>query len=151
MISVMQHIINYYIGWIAKAIKQSIILGPASDWNWGAFWGITWPEFLDHIYSTFPQSHLELWHNTTGLIEPYDRDDIESSLAVIVNPTAAYLVNALLGRTGALPNSEETNPTAAYLVDTLLMKMETPPNSEETNDMMMITLALVAAELEDAD
>ncbi|KAF8872746.1 hypothetical protein CPB84DRAFT_1854307 [Gymnopilus junonius] len=88
LVRVVRHIVNYYVGWIAEGIKHSIRQGSSSLWNWSAYWGVPWEEF---IMRTGRYQNNAKFLRIHGLFKQYKEDFIENSLAAIVRPTASDL------------------------------------------------------------
>ncbi|KAF8071498.1 hypothetical protein FPV67DRAFT_1665537 [Lyophyllum atratum] len=80
-IALVQHIATYYVRWLAAAVERSIKMGADSCWSWGAYWGLSWEEFLAH------------YENHTAVVRvplpTYDPAAVDNSLALILHPTAS--------------------------------------------------------------
>jgi hypothetical protein len=83
-VNVYQHVANYYTSWMAEAIRRSLALGNLSPWNWGAYFGITWKEFLAR--ATRDEETLAALACAPGLIEEYDMEGIEKSMSFFITP-----------------------------------------------------------------
>ncbi|KAG6914070.1 hypothetical protein DXG01_002589 [Tephrocybe rancida] len=68
-----------FIGWIGNAITLSIEIGAGATWNWGAYWGLTWEEFLGRIEGVKKEGDQLAGTETCAI------DD--NPLAVILHPT----------------------------------------------------------------
>ncbi|KAF8059911.1 hypothetical protein FPV67DRAFT_1674467 [Lyophyllum atratum] len=78
-----QHFGHYYIRWIGSGIERAVALGEnAKGWNWGAYWGLSWEEFLEHVEAHTPVRKVPL--------PTYDSAAINHSLALILHPTHSH-------------------------------------------------------------
>lgn len=66
----LQDIANFLFGWIAEAIRISVLQGESSKWNFGSYFGLTYEEFLDHIRPVIQGNPY--WSALSGLIQCYD-------------------------------------------------------------------------------
>ncbi|KAF8062513.1 hypothetical protein FPV67DRAFT_1672971 [Lyophyllum atratum] len=80
-ITLVQHVAMFYIRWLAITVERSVKLGGPSQWNWGAYWGLSWAEFLGHLENRTTVVRVSL--------PPYDPAAIDNSLALILHPTAS--------------------------------------------------------------
>ncbi|KDR81257.1 hypothetical protein GALMADRAFT_208052 [Galerina marginata CBS 339.88] len=112
MVSTMRHVANYYVSWVAEALKRSIRQGLSSHWNWGAAFGLDWLLFLLRVGPIAANPH---WISLQPLIEEYDEDSIETSLAIVIRPTATLVFQDTLVRStiGHASPDEMTELTAA--------------------------------------
>lgn len=69
MFKKLQDIANFLFGWIAEAIKTSVLQGGNSKWNFRSYFGLTFEEFLDRI---LPIVQNPYWGALTGFVQGYD-------------------------------------------------------------------------------
>ena len=66
----LQDIANFLFGWIAEAVKISVLQGQGSKWNFGSYFGLSFEEFLDRIQPVVQGNPY--WSALSGLIHSYD-------------------------------------------------------------------------------
>lgn len=69
MFKKLQDIANFLFGWIAEAVKASVLQGQNSRWNFGSYFGLTYEEFLDRILLAIQNPY---WGALPGLVQGYD-------------------------------------------------------------------------------
>ena len=70
MFKKLQSIANFLFGWIAEAVKVSVLQGQGSRWNFGSYFGLTFEEFLGRIH---PIVHGNpYWNALSGFVQNYD-------------------------------------------------------------------------------
>lgn len=69
MFKKLQDIANFLFGWIAEAIKTSVLQGQDSRWNFGSYFGLTFEDFLNRV---LPAVQNPYWGALTGLVQGYD-------------------------------------------------------------------------------
>ncbi|KAF8060239.1 hypothetical protein FPV67DRAFT_1453355 [Lyophyllum atratum] len=86
-----QHITMYYVRWLAQGVERSLKQGLDCQWNWGAYWGLSWEEFVAHVEE--PKSIVRV------PLPAYNAAAVDNSLALILHPTlssAAIRANEVL-------------------------------------------------------
>ncbi|RDB20174.1 hypothetical protein Hypma_012727 [Hypsizygus marmoreus] len=78
LIAAFQQMATYYLEWLARAIETSLAQGLRSRWNWGAYWGINWEEFMDRAQGRINDEAIE------GIARI---EAIDNSHALILHPT----------------------------------------------------------------
>jgi len=69
MFKKLQDIANFLFGWIAEAVKASVLQRQNSRWNFGSYFGLTFEEFLDRI---LPAIQNPYWGALSGFVQGYD-------------------------------------------------------------------------------
>lgn len=70
MFKKLQDIANFLFGWIAEAIKASVLQGQSSKWNFGSYFGLTFEDFLGRIHPVAQGNPY--WNALSGLVPCYD-------------------------------------------------------------------------------
>jgi hypothetical protein len=81
MFKKLQDIANFLFGWIAEAIKISVLQGQNSRWNFGSYFGLTFEEFLDRIT---PAIQNPYWGALTGFVQGYDAPAAKKGMLISV-------------------------------------------------------------------
>ncbi|KAG6905365.1 hypothetical protein DXG01_003203 [Tephrocybe rancida] len=81
-VQLIQQAAFHFIGWVGGAITRSIKIRDKSTWNWGAYWGLTWEEFLGRIKAVKEEGVKEESHLAMEACVIKD-----NPLAVILHPT----------------------------------------------------------------
>lgn len=66
----LQDIANFLFGWIAEAIKTSVLQGESSKWNFRSYFGLTFKEFLDRIRPVVQGNPY--WNILPGFVQNYN-------------------------------------------------------------------------------
>ncbi|KAF8059029.1 hypothetical protein FPV67DRAFT_1675643 [Lyophyllum atratum] len=77
-LQLVQHIACSYLVWIGKGIERSVAQGMACSWNWGAYWGMQWEEFLERLEQ--PAKYIPV-------VPVYDNKAVDDSLTMILHPS----------------------------------------------------------------
>ena len=70
MFKKLQKIANFLFGWIAEAIRISVLQGQGSRWNFGSYFGLTFEDFLSRIYPVVQGNPY--WSALSGFVRDYD-------------------------------------------------------------------------------
>jgi len=70
MFKKLQDIANFLFGWIAEAIKASVLQGESSKWNFGSYFRLTFEEFIGRIHLVTQGNPY--WNGLSGLVQCYD-------------------------------------------------------------------------------
>lgn len=77
----LQDIANFLFGWIAEAIKISVVQGQTSRWNFGSYFGLTFEQFLDHIRPVVQGNPY--WSVLSGFVQSYNAVAAKKGVLVI--------------------------------------------------------------------
>ena len=70
MFNKFQDIVRFLFGWIAEAVKISVLQGQSSKWKFGSYFGLTFKEFMNRIYPVIKKNLY--WNSLSGLVQCYD-------------------------------------------------------------------------------
>ena len=106
----MQHAARWYSDWIFNAAKHTVTLGPASQWNFGAYFGYRKDEFLVKAGPglSSPSAHSTFSHATVADPTSVIPDDT----SLILHPTASLAARMMLA-TSTLTAAADDDPSAA--------------------------------------
>lgn len=91
MFKKLQDITNFLFGWIAEAIKASVLQGESSKWNFGSYFGLTFEEFISRIRPVADGNPY--WNALSGLVQNYDATTAKKDFKFILN-CAAHVSDA---------------------------------------------------------
>lgn len=98
-VTVVRHIANYYVRWMARGIQTSIEQGVNAKWNWGIYWGMSWEDFMAQL--GMPVTTSFLGELPSGVLE-YDDLLVNNSLALILHPTISRAALIMKDRAAAI-------------------------------------------------
>lgn len=115
-VTMVRHIANYYVRWMACGILKSVEQGLGAAWNWGSYWGMTWEDFLGRLGVHGPTKPLGELPN--GVVD-YNGAAVNNSLALILHPTLSSAALALRRRadavvSGDIPTEPPTDIIASF-------------------------------------
>lgn len=96
MFKKLQDITNFLFGWIAEAVKTSVLQGEGSKWNFGSYFGLMFEEFLARILLIVQGNPY--WSVLPRLVQCYNTTTAKKDFEFILN-SAAHASNAQLVRT----------------------------------------------------
>jgi hypothetical protein len=96
MFKKLQDIANFLFGWIAEAVKTSVLQGEGSRWNFGSYFGLTFEEFIARILPIVQANPY--WSVLPGLVQCYDAITAKKDFEFILN-SAAHASDVQLVRT----------------------------------------------------
>jgi hypothetical protein len=82
----MQYMVCQYAKWLGHAVKVSLLKGFRSEFNFGAYWGLTKAQFLDLLAPGVFDEARDRVEGRARIIKPTPETTLDSSKALILHP-----------------------------------------------------------------
>jgi hypothetical protein len=82
----MQYIVSRYAIWLAHAIRISLLKGFRSEFNFGAYWGLTKTQFLDLLAPGVFDEARDRAEGRARILKPASETNSDSSRALVLHP-----------------------------------------------------------------
>ena len=90
MFKKLQKITDFLFGWIAEAIRISVLQGQGSRWNFGSYFGLTFEDFLSRIYLVVQGNPY--WSALSRFVRDYDA--VTARKGMLATSLVFYFLNS---------------------------------------------------------